>query len=80
MNDLGEHAGQLFLVLIDKQPYHWYQTTRGILSLQKKFDAHIINLACHRALSYGAIKYQQIKSICESGCYNLPISHEERVH
>lgn len=80
MNDIGEYASQLFLVLLDKQPYHWYQTTRGILSLQKKYDAHIINLACHRALSYGAIKYKQIKSICESGCYNLPISHEERVH
>lgn len=60
MNDIGEYARQLFLVVLDKQPYHWYQTTRGMLSLQKKYDVHIINLACHRALSYGAININKL--------------------
>ena len=80
MKNIGAFAKALFLLLLDKQPYHWHQTTRGILSLQKRFSNDVINLACNRALSYGAIKYRQIKSICESGCYNLPISQEEKVY
>lgn len=80
MKSIGQYANKLFFILLEQQPNHWYQTTHGILSLQKKFNKQVIDAACNRALSYGAIKYQQIKSICESGCYNLPISNEERVH
>ncbi len=80
MKIIGEHAHRLFMILVEKQPHHWYRTTQGILSLQKKFDMDVIERACNRALSYGAIRYQQIKSICESGSYRLPISHEEKVH
>jgi transposase len=80
MKNIGQYANQLFSILLVEQPNHWYQTTHGILSLQKKYSKQVIDAACHRGLSYGAIKYQQIKSICESGCYNLPISHEESVH
>jgi transposase len=80
MKNIGDYASQLFSLLLDKQPNHWYNTAQGILSLQKKFSNQIIDSACNRAIIYGAIKYRQIKSICESGSYNLPISHEEKVH
>lgn len=80
MQCIGANANKLFMVLLEKQPHHWHRTTQGILSLQKRYDKWVIDLACNRALSYGAIKYQQIKSILESGSYHLPISKEERVH
>lgn len=80
MQGIGDYACQLFTVLLEKQPQYWYRTTQGILSLQKHFSNQVINLACHRALSYGAIKYQQIKSICQSGSYRMPISQEEKIH
>lgn len=80
MLEMGEHAQALFEVLIKEQPYHWLQTVKGILSLRKRFDDVTINLSCRRALSYGAIHYRQLKSICESGCYRLPIDQQEKVH
>jgi transposase len=80
MQTIGKHAYQLFTVLVEKYPTNWNRYVQGILSLEKRFNKHIINLACDRALSFGAIQYKQVKSICESGCYNLPISHQERVH
>jgi transposase len=80
MQSIGEEAHRLFCFVLKNQPHRWLQTIKGILSLRKKFTDEIINLSCHRALSYGAIQYRQLKSICESGCYRLPIDQEERVH
>lgn len=80
MRSLGSFAHRLFTILVKEQPNHWYRTTQGVLSLQKRFGNETINLACNRALIYGAINYKQIKSICESGSYKLPTSNEERVH
>lgn len=80
MQIIGEYAQQLFCLLLKEQPNHWLQTVKGILSLRKRFDDEIINLSCQRAICYGAIQYRQLKSICESGCYRLPIDKEERVH
>lgn len=80
MHNIGINAQKLFLVLLEKQPNHWYRTTHGILSLEKSFPRNIIDLACNRALAYGAIKYSQVKSICEIGSYQLPISQGERLN
>lgn len=77
MQSIGENAHKLFLLLQEKQPNHWYRTSQGILSLQKHFSNNIIDLACKRALSFGAIQYRQIKSICDSGSYNLPLCKME---
>lgn len=80
MLEIGEYAHQLFAVLVKEQPNYWHNTVKGILSLRKRFTNDIINSSCYRALSYGAIQYKQLKSICESGCYRLPIDQQERVH
>lgn len=80
MAAIGQYAEQLFALLIKEQPNHWHTTVKGILSLRTRFDDTVINLSCYRALSYGAIQYKQLKSICESGCYCLPIDQQEKIH
>jgi transposase len=77
MAAIGNHALKLFEILLEQQPYHWYQTTKGILSLRNTYSDSIINLSCQRALVYGAICYRQIKSICTQGCYTLPLDGAE---
>jgi transposase len=74
---IGQYAEELFKTLLERQPNHWYNTVKGILSLRKKYSDKVINLSCRRALIYDAICYRQIKSICHSGCYNLPIENRE---
>lgn len=80
MTQLGHAAEQLFLKLLQTQPHHWHQSVRGILSLQQDFSPEIINLACQRALNYGALGYRQIKSIGQKGCYVLPIDPQQGVY
>ena len=73
MNNIGNHAGQLFLFIITKQPRDWHRTVKGILSLTKKFSSNVVDLACKRALAYGVTQYRAIKNICSTGCYHLPV-------
>jgi len=59
---------------------YWPQPVRGILSLRKKYPREVVDMACKRALAYGAHQYQVVKKICESGTYVLPVefgSYEE---
>jgi len=46
------------------------QTFRGILSLKKKYDEQVINLACKRALEFSVYKYSTVKNICDKGLYD----------
>ncbi len=55
---------------------HWHQPVKGILSLTKRYPKEIVELACKRALAYGACQYQTVKKICESRAYLLPVDFE----
>ena len=77
MTVIGKSAQELFYLILAEEPYNWYRIVSGILSLQKLYSNAVIELACKRALSFGIIEYKKIKSICKSGCYNLPIDHTE---
>lgn len=70
---IGTYAAEFYLKTIKEQPYCWLNTIRGILSLNKIYSAEIINQSCERAIAYNALSYRSIKSICASGCYNMPI-------
>ena len=76
---IGNHAAEFFLLIVKGQPYHWMNTVRGILSLNKLYSAEIINQSCLRAISYDALSYRSIKNICSSGCYIMPVdvSHQK---
>ena len=45
----------------------------------KKYSDEVINLTCKRAMAFGITHYQKIKKICESGCYQLPLSDRNQV-
>ena len=73
MESIGESSKELFHSILKQEPYNWYRTVSGILSLQKLYSKTVIDLACKRALGFGIIGYKKIKSICASGSYNLPM-------
>lgn len=73
MTAIGNHAARFLLLALKEQPYHWLNTVRGILSLNKLYTAEIINQSCERAIAYSAVSYRTVKNICASGCYTLPI-------
>lgn len=76
MAEIGSFAEQMFFLILKKQKAYWTQPVKGILSLTKKYPKEIIDLACKRALAYGAYQYQTVKNICESGTYVLPVDFE----
>ncbi len=48
----------------------WIQSFRGIISLQKKYEKNIIDLACKRALEFKIYEYHTVKNIFNNGLYN----------
>lgn len=73
MSEIGPYAEQIFFMLMKKCPADWNRSVQGILALQKSYPKEIIELACKRAIVYGACQYQTIKNICYNGSYNLPV-------
>lgn len=73
MSQVGEHTKTLFSLIVKERPNLWYRTVKGILSLRKTYTDQVIELACKRAIYFSITQYLKIKSICESGCYNLEL-------
>jgi hypothetical protein len=73
----GEYTQKRFNLLLISEPYGWYKTTKGILSLQKLYSGEVIELACRRALSFEITSYSKIRNICRSGSYQLPLDNME---
>lgn len=76
MAQVGEHTKKLFSLIVKERPNLWYGTVKGILSLRDKYKDEVVELACKRALHFSITQYSKIKSICESGCYNLDLPKE----
>lgn len=74
MDSLGKETEALFKLIVQEHPQDWYRIVKGILSLRHQYSDEVINLACKRALAFGITHYRKVKGICESGCYQLPIS------
>jgi transposase len=77
MHSIGKYASKIFNLLLISEPYGWYKTTKGILSLQKLYSGEVIELACRRALSFEITSYSKIRNICRSGSYQLPLDNME---
>jgi transposase len=73
MAQIGPFAEQLFFLIVAENDSYWAKPVKGILSLTKKYSPQVVNLACKRALAYGAYHYQTVKKICEKGTYVLPV-------
>lgn len=76
MAEIGVFAEQLFFLILEENKTYWPQPVSGILSLTKSYSKDIVELACKRALSYGAWQYHIIKNICQNGAYTLPVEFE----
>lgn len=57
------------------RPRHWHEMMRGVISLTKNHDPQAVELACQRALDFGAISYQTVKNILEKGLYDLAMEN-----
>lgn len=78
MSKIGEAAVKFFDMYIESVGGKYnYRAIAGILALQKKYDNKIINQACLRAYSYGALRYKTVKQICEKGLSTLPVKTNE---
>jgi len=73
MEEIGEYTKTLFANIVKENPNSWYRTVSGILNLRKTYSDQVIELSCKRALYFSITQYSKIKSICESGCYNLEL-------
>jgi transposase len=73
MEEIGPYALQFFDQLLIEQGNYWGKPIYGILKLKEKYCNEKIEKACMRALTFGSLKYQTIKSICEKGLSNIPI-------
>ena len=76
MADIGAFAEQLFFLILKEQKSYWSQTVKGIIALTHRYPKEIVDLACKRAIAYGAYQYQVVKNICERGTYRLPLDFE----
>lgn len=80
MAEVGVFAVQIFFLILKENKGYWVQAVRGILSLTKNYPREVVDMACKRALAYGAYQYRVVRNICESGAYVLPVefgSYEE---
>jgi len=72
VKDIGEHAVEFVSELEKIKPRHWHEMTNGIVQLARYHKKEHVNLSCKRALVYGAISYQEVKTILEKGLYQQP--------
>ena len=68
--EIGDNALQFFEKIKEHKPQTWIQVFRGIISLEKKYDNSIVNLACKRALEFKVYEYHTVKDICKNGLYD----------
>lgn len=68
--EFGSETTQFLVKAKKEKPHTWIQVIRGVLSLKKNYDTHVINLACKRALEYGVCEYSTVKNICKNGLYD----------
>lgn len=72
MAQIGTSCEEIFHLLVKEHPKMWYRHVTGILSLRKRYSDEVINLSCQRAIYFCAIRYSQVKNICQSGAYIMP--------
>jgi len=78
MSKIGKHALRFYELFMESESRRYeYRSISGILSLRKHYDDKTIDNACHRAYTYGALKYKAVKNICEKGIEFLPVDNNE---
>jgi transposase len=76
MKAIGANAGEMFKLILAKQPYDWYRSTSGIIHLKKVYADTVIDAACKRAIGFDLTNFTAIKNICKTGSYTLPMEEK----
>jgi hypothetical protein len=71
MAEIGPFAERYFQEIVRLQEGYWAKVIHGILYLAKKYGPEPVNLACKRALFYGAYGYRVIKNILEKRLHRV---------
>jgi transposase len=71
VNQIGPSALLFMKAIEQKKPRHWHEMIRGIISLTRTHEVLAVDMACQRALDFGAISYQTVKNILEKGLCDL---------
>jgi len=72
METIGSYAVDFMESLEKIKPRHWHEMVRGIIHLEKYYSTELIDMSCKRALAYGALSYQEVKTILEKKLYDQP--------
>ena len=70
--DTGPHVAAFLEALKEHKPYCWQKMIMGVFRLAEQHSCTIADMACKRALVYGAYSYQSIKNICRKGLHLAP--------
>jgi transposase len=68
----GPYVLAFLIALKQYKPFSWQKSIMGIFSLAGRYTAPVVDMACKRALFYGAYSYQSVKNICCKGLYQAP--------
>ena len=79
MKEIGEHAYNYFLKLMEKFPNNWSNKVSGIINLEKSYEPSAINLACKRASKYKHYGYKVISNICKKKLYLEESDYTEKL-
>jgi hypothetical protein len=71
VSQIGPSAILFLKTAEEYKPRHWHEMIRGIISLTRNHDPLAVEMACQRALDFGAISYQTVKNILEKELYDL---------
>jgi transposase len=65
----GPDTGAFVTALLASKPHpeHGYRACLGIVRVGKRYGAGRLNAACARAVAVGAVSYQSVKSILQTG-------------
>jgi transposase len=76
VSQIGAKTLQFSEIVIQKKPYEYQRIINGLCHLAKKHGNNVVNNACERSLTFGAISYLSIKNICEK---NIDINPREEL-
>ena len=77
---IGDNTGRFIEVLISRKvhPEQAYRACMGVFRLAEKYTKERLEKACVRALSCGAISYQNVSTILQNGLDQLPLQEPEK--
>lgn len=77
---IGDNTGRFIEVLISRKvhPEQAYRACMGVFRLAEKYTKERLEKACARALSCGAISYQNVSTILQNGLDQLPLQEPEK--